>query len=104
MSSKFKFPKTALLVTELFSVSRRARAVDRRAGTGGLKRADEKLRTMAEHESNKAHAFAAFAETHQWDVKVRGITHRDYPRQSLSAGWVDRDRSARRRRGHCDLD
>jgi hypothetical protein len=47
------------------------------------------LGDMIEGEQNKAHAFADFAATHQWDVEIRRITHRDYPdKRYRQAGWT----------------
>jgi len=44
---------------------------------------------MANDKSYKAHAFAAFAEAHGWEVAVRRISHRDYPdKRYRQAGWT----------------
>jgi hypothetical protein len=40
-------------------------------------------------ESYKAHAFAALANTHNWEVETRPITHRDYAdKRYRQAGWT----------------
>lgn len=37
----------------------------------------------------KAETFATFAESHNWQVEARRITHRDYPdKRYLQAGWT----------------
>jgi hypothetical protein len=42
-----------------------------------------------EGEQYKAHAFAAFASNHQWDVVTRRITHRDDPdKRYRQANWT----------------
>jgi hypothetical protein len=44
---------------------------------------------MTEREQYKAHTFAAFANTHEWDAQIRRISHRGYPdKRYLQAGWT----------------
>jgi hypothetical protein len=47
------------------------------------------IRDVIENGPYKAEAFAGFAESHDWQVESRPITHRDYPdKRYRQAGWT----------------